>query len=93
MNLRDHDQPCEHGERLTHFPDGIHDDERADDPCPGGREVTIDWDSGADWWIDASRMLGYTTDWHTGRVKAQQFLAALGLASVDDGKGMAIGET
>ncbi len=32
MNLRDHDQPCEHGEMLTHGYRG---------ECPGGREITI----------------------------------------------------
>ena len=39
--LRDHSEPCEHGHQLTHFVADIHDDERADDPCPGGREVTV----------------------------------------------------
>ena len=48
-------------------------------PCLGGRRVTIDYEAGADWWIDESRMLGYTTDRPTGRVKTRRFLAALGI--------------
>lgn len=36
MRLRDHDQPCEHGNRF-----------RCISGCPGGREVNIDYEAAA----------------------------------------------
>ena len=43
-DLRDHSQPCEHGSIHPHwFDDGpMAEDERS---CPGGREVTIDYEA------------------------------------------------
>ena len=36
-DLRDHSQPCEHGKLMSHDNPGVHQ-------CPGGREVTIDYE-------------------------------------------------
>jgi len=41
--LRDHSKPCEHGKRHTHA--SIPPGELIEAWCPGGREVTIDYEA------------------------------------------------
>ncbi len=39
MRLRDHDQPCEHGRQISHWPE----DDTTAPMCPGGAEIEIDY--------------------------------------------------
>ena len=78
MNLRDHDDDCDHGWSISHWPVDDYGDPIGDDICPGGAVVVLDFEAAG-----STVMKALTFDWEQWAAESPDVVLRFGHDVVD----------